>query len=130
MARQHVPLLQPPRGQCGGTPALWLHKALLSPLIKSGFSLPFPWPEVIAMWVGEELGGGGRDGQGPEGTQEVTQSSPTMDQGLRPERGRLVLTVVVVGVGDLAERGAEGPDPRTLRDKEFILPTTYQKSES
>lgn len=83
------------------------------------------------MWVGEELGGRGRDGRGPEGTQEVTQSSPTMDVGVEAkEAGRLVLTVVVVGVGGLAERGAEGPDPRTLRGKELILPTTYQKSES
>lgn len=40
------------------------------------------------MGVGEELGGGGRDGQGPEGTQEVTQSSPAMDAGVEAREGQ------------------------------------------
>ena len=68
--------------------------------------------------------------RGQKGPKKSPRAHPPRTQGLRPEWGRLVLTVVMVGVGDLTEKGAEGPDARTLRDKEFILPTTYQKSES
>ena len=83
------------------------------------------------MGVEEELGCGGRDGQGPEGTQEVTQSSPAMDAGVEAREGQTYPYCGHAGDGGgLAEWGAEGPDPRTLRDKEFILPTTYQKPES
>ena len=132
MARQHVPLPQPPRGQCGGTPALWLHKAPLSPLIKSGFSPPFPWPEVIAMGVGEELGCGGRDGQGPEGTQDVTQSSPAMDAGVEAREGQTYPYCGHAGEGgglQSGEQRAQTPGPSETRSSFSPPPTKNLKVE-
>ena len=39
--------------------------------------------------------------RGQKGPKKSPRAHPPRTQGLRPERGRLVLTVVMVGVGDL-----------------------------
>lgn len=84
------------------------------------------------MGVGEELGVGGRDGRGPDGTQEVTQSSPTMDAGVEASEGQTYPYCGRGGDGGALQSGeqkAQTPGPSETRNSFSLPPTKNLKVE-